>query len=94
MEYGLWFAFADGLGHTRSFDGPFNHFMSFFFYLPNLLVAEIIIGRHKIAESNFVKGFAIVGMLFASTGLLAATYFATRKFWGPEIWAWFTDGVI
>ena len=85
MEYGFWFLFTDGLGHTSSFDGPFDQVMDFFFYLPNLVVAEIFIGRRKIATSKIARGFAASGMFAASALLLAATYFFTRELWGPGI---------
>lgn len=85
MEYGFWFLFTDGLGHTSSFDGPFDQVMDFFFYLPNLLVAEVLIGRRKLFESKVAKSLATAGMVAASVLLLVATYFFTLKFWGPEI---------
>ena len=87
MEYGFWFLFTDGLGHTSTFDGPFDQVMDFFFYVPNLLVAEVFIGRRKIVSSKVAKSLATGGMLAASVLLLVATYFFTLKFWGPEILA-------
>lgn len=87
MEYGFWFLLTDGLGHTSTFDGPFDQVMDFFFYLPNLLVAEVFIGRRKIVASNIAKSLATGGLLAASALLLVATYFFTLKFWGPEILA-------
>ncbi|MFK7936540.1 MAG: DUF2306 domain-containing protein [Saprospiraceae bacterium] len=86
MDYGFWFLFTDGLGHTKQFTGSFDYFMDFFFYLPNLLVAEIFIGRYEIMKSKFAKGFAIFGMFLASAFLILATYFFTKKLWGPAIW--------
>ncbi|MEN7341962.1 MAG: DUF2306 domain-containing protein [Pseudomonadota bacterium] len=85
MEYGFWFLFTDGLGHTTTFDGPFDQVMDFFFYLPNLLIAEVMIGRRKIATSRVAQGVATGGLLTASVLLLLATYFFTLKLWGPEI---------
>lgn len=43
MDYGFWLLLTDGLGHTDSFRGVFDRVMVFFFYIPNLLVAEIFI---------------------------------------------------
>ena len=34
---------AGGVGHTKIFDGPFDVAMAFFFYVPNLAVAELFI---------------------------------------------------
>lgn len=85
MDYGFWFLFTDGLGHTSNFTGPFDYFMDFFFYLPNLLVAEIFIGRYEIARTKLAKGIATFGLSVATLFLLLATYFFTKKFWGPAI---------
>ncbi|MEL7298629.1 MAG: hypothetical protein AAGJ86_13275, partial [Pseudomonadota bacterium] len=90
MEYGFWFLFTDGLGHTSTLDGPFDQVMDFFFYLPNLLVAEVLIGRRQIVSSKVAKSLATGGMLAASALLLVATYFFTLKFRGPEILAGLT----
>jgi uncharacterized membrane protein len=42
MDYGFWLIAAHRLGHTGDFRGPFDIVMSFFFYLPNLALAESI----------------------------------------------------
>lgn len=85
MDYGFWFLFTDGLGHTSSFTGPFDYFMDFFFYLPNLLVAEIFIGRRKIVQSAVAKWLATSGIFIASLFLILATYYFTKELWGPAI---------
>ena len=85
MDYGFWFLFTDGLGHTGNFSGPFDYFMDFFFYLPNLLVAEVFIGRHKIMRTKIAKGLATFGLFMATAFLILATYFFTKKLWGPAI---------
>lgn len=51
MDYGFWIMIADGIGHMKSFHGVFDKIMVFFFYLPNLVVAEIII-RRKPAKAS------------------------------------------
>jgi uncharacterized membrane protein len=85
MYYGFWFLFTGGVGHTQHFDGPFDVFMNFFFYLPNLLVAEIFIGRYKALQNSVAKSLATAGMFTASTFLLLATYFFTKQFWLPSM---------
>ncbi|MEO0338150.1 MAG: DUF2306 domain-containing protein [Bacteroidota bacterium] len=85
MDYGFWFLFTDGLGHTDTFSGPFDKFMIFFFYLPNLLVAEIFIGRRKLFQTNLAKGLAAFLTFGATAFLILATYFFTTHFWGPAI---------
>ena len=47
MDYGFWFLVSGGAGHTDLFRGPFDYFMDYWFYLPNLLVAEVFIGRRN-----------------------------------------------
>lgn len=37
-----------GLGHTGHFSGPFDIVMAFFFYVPNLLVAELFLRASKV----------------------------------------------
>lgn len=85
MDYGFWFLFAGRLGHTHEFTGPFDYFMDFFFYLPNLLVAEIFIGRYNMLKTKWVRVLGIVALYVASAFLILATYFFTKEYWGPAI---------
>ena len=85
MDYGFWFLFTDGLGHTDTFDGPFDYFMSFFFYLPNLLVAELFIRRQQLLHSQAAKWLAVSGLYVATVFLVLATYFFTVRLWGAAI---------
>ena len=85
MDYGFWFLFTDGLGHTETFSGPFDYFMSFFFYLPNLLVAEVFVRRKQLLQSTASKWIAISGLYIATAFLILATYFFTMRLWGAAI---------
>ena len=85
MDYGFWLLFTGGLGHTGTFDGPFDYFMSFFFYLPNLWVAEVFIRRKKLLQSPAAKWLAASGLYIATAFLVLATYFFTIRLWGPAI---------
>lgn len=85
MDYGFWFLFTDGIGHTSNFQGPFDYFMDFFFYLPNLLVAEVFIGRYEIMRTPIAKRLATVGIFITTAFLVLATFFFTKHFWGPAI---------
>ncbi len=85
MDYGFWFLFTDGLGHTNNFDGPFDNFMAFFFYIPNLLIAEIFIGRYDIMKTKTAKRIAIFIIFMTTIFILLATYFFTKRIWGPPI---------
>jgi uncharacterized membrane protein len=87
MDYGFWFLFTGGLGHGQNFTGPFDYFMDFFFYLPNLLVAEIFIRRKEILQNPTAKVFATLTLFLATAFLILATYFFTKEYWGPAILA-------
>jgi hypothetical protein len=91
MEYGFWIAFTDGLGSTQSFTGPFDHLMAFAFYLPNLVVAELLIRAKN--ESSVGMRAAAVGTLLIGTALtLVGSYFFIKGYWGPGILASFWAG--
>lgn len=85
MDYGFWLLLTDGLGHLKDFSGAFDKLMSFFFYIPNLLVAEIFIGRWKFSNQPLVKFFASFVLFLATGFLLVGTYFFTLHYWGPAI---------
>lgn len=60
--------------------------MAFFFYLPNLLVAEAYLrGRStQVGQvSRFITGTV---MNLASVLLTVATYFFATQYWLPAIW--------
>ncbi|MBN3582505.1 DUF2306 domain-containing protein [Algoriphagus aestuarii] len=85
MDYGFWFMVTDRLGHQSDFTGVFDYFMDFFFYLPNLLVAEIFIGKYEVLKSKAAKILAVIFLSGANLFLIVATYFFTEKYWGPAI---------
>jgi uncharacterized membrane protein len=85
MEYGFWFLMMHKLGHTHDFHGPFDVVMAFFFYLPNLLVAEAYLrGRAEQAGAAAkLSGAAVMGV--AVCLLIVATYFFAMRYWWPAI---------
>ncbi len=85
MDYGFWQLFTHGLGHTATFDGPFDRFMDFFFYLPNLAVAELFIRARTPTASPAARVTATAALTVAASFLVLATYFFTRYQWGPAI---------
>ncbi len=87
MCYGFWALLADSAGHTSNFQGPFDYIMDFFFYLPGLLITEILIRRKSQDLSTGVKGL-LSGLLLTATGFIAiGTYYFTLYYWGPGILA-------
>ena len=84
MEYGVWFAFTGGIA-IDGFTGWFDTIMAFFFYLPNLLVAELFIRscRHDRGAMASMATTAI--LLLASSFILLATWRFTALNWGPKM---------
>lgn len=89
MDYGFWFILTNGAGHTRTFSGPFDVFMSFFFYLPNLLVVEAFLRARRGSASPALKLASAAVLLGVTVFLLIGTYFFTQYYWGPAILAAF-----
>jgi len=85
MDYGIWKMVANGAGHTRAFDGPFDVVMAFFFYVPNLIVAEAFI-RNRQLQTRLTSKLGAALLLSGATILLAVgTYYFTVYHWGPTI---------
>jgi hypothetical protein len=85
MDYGFWLLFANGRGHTRHFTGRFDFVMDFFFYLPNLVVAELAIRARPRSMGAPARIGASVVVSIATAFVLLATYFFARYEWLPAI---------
>lgn len=88
MDYGFWLQLTDGLGHFHNFEGPFDRIMSFFFYIPNLFVAEVFIRKYNYKLSALFSMFSTVLILSMTAFLLLGTYYFTKLYWGPAIIDW------
>ncbi|KAA6437003.1 DUF2306 domain-containing protein [Dyadobacter flavalbus] len=88
MDYGFWLLLTDGLGHTPHFNGPFDTVMFFFFYIPNLVVAEAFIRARKYNASALLRISASFLLFLATAFILVGTYFFTIYYWGPAILKW------
>ena len=85
MEYGLWFMFADAIGHQDDFRGWFDGFMAFFFFVPNLLVVELILRAQRFKLAAWVRG-SLAGMFMAAAALvLIGTWAFWDMFWAEPI---------
>lgn len=85
MEYGFWLMTMGRLGHNGDFSGPFDMVMAFFFYLPNLMVAEIFIRGRKLSAPAAMRA-AAAGVLLAATGFVSVgTFYFVKFYWGPPI---------
>jgi hypothetical protein len=85
MDYGFWLLLTHGAGHTRDFRGPFDLAMAFFFYLPNLVVAEAFIRGRRLTTSRAMRVVAASALAGATAFLLLGTYYFTKVLWGPAI---------
>jgi len=89
MDYGFWFLLADKAGHNNTFTGPFDYVMAFFFYIPNLLVAEIFIRSQNNRRISMWLNLVFTVILLSMTSfLLLGTYYFTKFYWGPAIVGW------
>lgn len=85
IDYGLYIGLGGTGGHTDTFDGWFDYFMDFWFYLPNLFVAEVIIAEFTFFKRPWVKAVGTILLLMATAVLCFATYIFVRELWGPGI---------
>jgi Predicted membrane protein (DUF2306) len=85
IDYGFWLPLTGRLGHATSFDGPFDIVMAYFFYIPNLIVAEIIIRAPVYRMQRAGRTITAAGLVVATGIVLLATYYFTRLHWGPDI---------
>lgn len=90
MDYGFWLLLADGAGHTKDFHGWFDQVMSFFFYLPNLIVVELFVRAKQFNSSAGLRIAAALVLFLATAFLMIGTYFFTDRLWGPAIVGLFT----
>jgi len=85
MDYGMWLTAAHGLGHTETFRGPFDIVMSYFFYIPNLALAELFLRTRNLRLRPAVAAWTAV-LLNASTLFVSVgSYYFLRYYWGPAI---------
>ncbi|PCJ25093.1 MAG: hypothetical protein COA96_08090 [SAR86 cluster bacterium] len=88
MDYGLWLILTDWIGHTEEFDGWFDNFMAFFFYLPNLMIVELLIRARDGNSSKGLRVFTSVTMILSCGILIVATWGFAQIAWLPAISAW------
>jgi hypothetical protein len=85
MDYGFWLLVMHRLGHREDFHGPFDVVMSFFFYVPNLALAELFLrARRGLSHSGF-KIAASVVLNIATLVVAVGSYYFVRFYWGPGI---------
>jgi len=85
LDYGFWLTVAAPIGHTQDYRGPFDIVMSFFFYLPNLAVAELFIRAGKLRSNRAFRVSAVIVLNAANVLLIVATYNIVHDYWGPAV---------
>lgn len=85
MDYGFWLLSTHRLGHTSDFRGPFDVVMAFFFYLPNLAVAEVYLRVPGWKTHPVVRSAGVVVLNVATLVVLVGSYYFIRFYWGPAI---------
>ncbi|GJG89490.1 hypothetical protein tb265_46710 [Gemmatimonadetes bacterium T265] len=85
MDFGVWMTATGGAGHTTDFRGPFDIAMAFWFYLPNLFVADAFSRARRVTTPPALR-LAAAGVLAVATGvILLGTYYFTARYSGPAI---------
>ncbi|MFK7994349.1 MAG: DUF2306 domain-containing protein [Granulosicoccus sp.] len=85
MYYGFYIGFGGESGHTGDFRGWFDYLMNFWFYLPNLVVVEIILAQYSIFRRPWARLTSGTALLIANVLILFASFFFVRDYWGPGI---------
>ena len=85
MEYGLWLGLFGAQGHTVTFDGPLDQVMAFFFYVPNLLIVEILYRARNKTLNAPVRVLASSSLVVTALIVAFATYQFARRIWVPGI---------
>lgn len=85
MDYGFWFLFTGGAGHTADYRGWFDLVMDGAFYIPNFLIAEAFV-RARAAPGQPALQTGAAALLAGTAAFVAlATYQFARFYWLPGI---------
>ena len=85
IEYTGWRLLAGGAGHTATFDGPFDTAMLYFFFVPNLLLAEAFLRAKRDGAGLALQAAAALALAGATVLLTLLTYLLALRAWGPPI---------
>lgn len=85
IEYTGWRVFAGGAGHTASFDGPFDTAMLYFFFVPNLLLAEAFLRARRENAGPVLQAAATLTLAGSALVVALLTYMLALRAWGPPI---------
>lgn len=78
MEYGL-STLVDFDGRTVDFRGWFDFVMDFFFYLPNLVIAELYLRARRAQSSVAVRSGAVAALLLSVVVVAAGAWIQVQR---------------
>lgn len=85
MDYGFWLLAAHRIGHAENFHGPFDIVMSFFFYLPNLALAELFLRARQLPSHPAFRISTAMVLNVATLFVAVGTYYFLRYYWSSGI---------
>jgi hypothetical protein len=85
MDYGFWFLFTGGVGHTPDYRGWFDLIMDGAFYVPNFLIAESFVRARAAPSRPAVQLIAAASFTGVAAFIALATYQFARIYWLPGI---------
>jgi hypothetical protein len=85
MDYGFWFLFTGGAGHTADYRGPFDLLMDGAFYAPNFLIAEAFVRARAAPGRPGLQMAAAASLAGVAVFVALATYQFARIYWLPGI---------
>lgn len=85
IEYGAWFLLSRLFSEIAEFSGLFDGMMVFFFYIPNLVVAEFVIRTSQHNRTASADLSASVLFVAASAFIAFVTWMFAANTWGPQI---------
>lgn len=87
VEYGFWGLVNDGLpGHeSGTFQGPFDIFMDFAFYIPTLMAVELYFYASERFSNTAKQVTLIVSLVVLVPSISLGCYAAAKGWWLPAI---------
>jgi hypothetical protein len=85
MDYGFWFLFTGGAGHTSDYRGWFDLVMDGAFYVPNFLIAESFVRARAAPGRPALQMAAALSLAGIAAFIALATYQFARIYWIPGI---------
>jgi hypothetical protein len=87
MEFGIWLNIVAPapLGHLANYRGSFDFVMAFFFYLPNLAVAELFLRAGRTMSHLASRISAVIVLNATNVVVIVGTYNIVHDYWGPAI---------